>query len=432
MKGSTLSELKSRVGFIGLGKLGLPCAAALSVKAGIRVNGFDVNPQIANYISQKSVPYQEERIEEFLESADIRFFESFDSFLDDTDLIFVAVQTPHEPRFEGSGPVPSETRDFDYSFLKTTIAGIAQYLKRSPHRNLTIVVISTVLPGTMKRVVIPEFHMVINQVKFCYNPFFIAMGTTIADYLDPEFVLLGENNEGDGSEIIELYSLVNSAPIRLMKIESAELTKVAYNTFIGFKIVFANTLAEIVDQRGGDVDEVTGALGSANKRLISPKYLRAGMADGGGCHPRDQIAMSWLAKEANLSANIFDFLARARDSQTRRQAELIAREHRSTSYPVCILGKAYKAEVNLTVGSPALLLASFLQEMGIGVSFYDPICDPASTVPKQKSIFFVATNHKAFLDLQFPSGSIVIDPWGNATKYQADVKIVQPGRFGLI
>jgi UDPglucose 6-dehydrogenase len=419
------------VGFIGLGKLGLPCAAALSVKAGIRVNGFDVNPQIAQYISQKSVPYQEERIEEFLELADIRFYESFETFLDDTDLIFVAVQTPHEPRFEGSSPVPTETSDFDYTFLKATIASVAQYLKKNPLRNLTISVVSTVLPGTMEKDVLPEFLEVINQVKFCYNPFFIAMGTTIMDYLDPEFVLLGENNEDDGLEVIELYSLVHSAPIRKMKIESAELTKVAYNTFIGFKIVFANTLAEIVDQRGGDVDEVTGALGSANQRLISPKYLRAGMADGGGCHPRDQIAMSWLAKEANLSANIFDFLARARDAQTRRQAELISNYHKSTRYPVCILGKAYKAEVNLTVGSPALLLASFLEEMGIEVRFYDPICDPASTMPEQSCVFFVATNHKVFLDLELPSGSIVIDPWGNAINFKDDVKIVQPGRFGM-
>ena len=166
-------------------------------------------------------------------------------------------------------------------------------------------------------------------------------------------------------------------------------------------------------------------------RLMSAKYLSAGMADGGGCHPRDQIAMSWLSKDANLSTDIFGWLARARDAQTMRQAELIKSYVVQTGLPVTILGKAYKANINLTVGSPALLLSNFLYKIGITHVFYDPYTDPELELSKNPQIFFVATNHFDFKNLQLPTGSICIDPWGNAITAHSGVKFVHPGRESL-
>lgn len=416
------------VGFIGLGKLGLPCAAALSVEAGLPVNGFDLNPKVAEYIDSCQVPYQESRIEEYLRKANLTFYRDINEFLRNTDIVFIAVQTPHDPIFEGTTPVPAITKDFNYEFLIDANFQIANFLRQNTERSITVVVISTVLPGTMRDYVLPLYSDVSERLRFCYNPFFIAMGTTIPDYLNPEFVLMGEASDGDSSEVVEMYSRLHSAPVRKMRIESAELTKVAYNTFIGFKIVFSNTLAEIVDQRGGDVDEVTSALAAADQRLISPKYLKAGMADGGGCHPRDQIAMSWLAGDANLSANIFDFLARARDAQTLRQAQQILQVHKDTGLPVCVLGLAYKAEVNLVVGSPSLLLLSFLENMEVNFITFDPFCLPTSEFPSDPHLFFVATNHAQFRELSFPQGSVVIDPWGDAISKVAGCRVIRPGR----
>jgi UDPglucose 6-dehydrogenase len=294
---------------------------------------------------------------------------------------------------------------------------------------LTLVVISTVLPGTMRSDVIPELEPVLNRIKFCYNPFFIAMGTTIADYLNPEFILLGELEPGDGDEVIDLYAKVHSAQVRRMQIESAELTKVAYNTFIGFKIVFANTLAEIVQKRGGNVDEVTQALSSADNRLISGKYLSAGMADGGGCHPRDQIAMSWLSQDAELSSDIFGFLAHARDAQTKRQAELLIQTSQKYQLPICLLGIAYKPDVNLSVGSPGLLLASFLKQKGVDYSVFDPYCLPDSSLPKLPHVFFVSTNHTSFKSIDLPQGSVVVDPWKSGVTEKDHLIFVKPGRM---
>lgn len=416
------------VGFIGLGKLGLPCAAALSVVGNKKIIGYDVNPAIASYIENSRVPYQEARISEFLPKADISLRATIEEVVKESEIIFIAVQTPHDPMFEGTVPVPDQTKDFNYEYLRQATEDIARALRNNSTKKIMVVVISTVLPGTMRSIVLPILEPFGDRVEFCYNPFFIAMGTTIPDYLNPEFILIGSRSQASGLKLAKFYGEFLTAPAKPMQIESAELAKVAYNTFIGFKIVFANTLSEIVSVRGGNVDEITDALASANTRLMSKKYLKAGMADGGGCHPRDQIAMSWLASDAAISADIFGWLAKARDSQTKRQAEQIANLFREYRLPVVILGKSYKAEINLTVGSPSLLLSNFLLSLDIPHSFYDPFHPEHSEAPEKPSIFFVATNHEIFKTLDLPRDSYCIDPWGNAIKKSEGVKYFFPGR----
>jgi len=417
-----------KIGFIGLGKLGLPCAAAMSVKSNKPVFGFDVNKSVKDYVASKKVPYQEELANDYLEKARIEICNSIDTVVESSDIIFIAVQTPHDKEFEGVTPTPETTKDFDYTFLEGVFDEISQSLQSKLDKEIHLVVISTVLPGTMRSKIIPKIRSFGSRVKFSYNPYFIAMGTTISDFLNPEFILIGSDKENSGRELAEFYGTFLSAPARVMQIESAELTKVAYNTFIGFKIVFANTIAEIVDKRGGNSDEVTDALSMATTRLMSGKYLKAGMADGGGCHPRDQIAMSHLAKMADLSADPFAWLARARDNQTANQARLIQRYHQKYQLPVVLMGEAYKKNVNLTIGSPSKLLSEYLKELNVNHEIYDPWVRPDVQFNFGKCVFFIATNHDVFLNLDFPKGSICIDPWGNMVKNQNDVTIVRPGR----
>lgn len=416
------------VGFIGLGKLGLPCAAALSVVGKKKIIGYDINPKIRDYVLSCSVPYQEARIEEFLPNADITVADSIEDVIIASEIVFIAVQTPHDPMYEGVSLVPDSKKDFNYEYLRSVVLEISNALEKHPEKKVMIVVISTVLPGTMQSIVLPILRKFGERVEFCYNPFFIAMGTTIPDYLNPEFILIGSERSDSANKLAKFYREIISAPAKPMKIESAELAKVAYNTFIGFKIVFANTLGEIVDVRGGDVDEITDALASASSRLMSKRYLSAGMADGGGCHPRDQIAMSWLADDANLSTDIFGWLAKARDRQTERQAELIKRIHEESKLPVVILGKAYKADINLVVGSPALLLSSILESMKVQHTFYDPYIVDCNIMPTSPAVFFVATNHSIFKELALPKKSIAIDPWGNIIQKSSQLTLVRPGR----
>jgi UDPglucose 6-dehydrogenase len=392
------------------------------------VKGFDISPAVKEILSRKEAPYVEREFQKYLSSTELVLVDDIDEIVCWAEIIFIAVQTPHEALYEGATPVPDSKIDFDYSILESVVSSVSTSLLRNSSANPLIVVISTVLPGTMKNRVIPKLRKVRDKIRFCYNPYFIAMGTTIPDFLNPEFVLVGTVQEDDGKFLEEFYRTIHNAPVKQMQIESAELTKVAYNTFIGFKIVFANAIAEITDKRGGDPDEVTNALSHATTRLMSGKYMRAGMADGGGCHPRDQIAMSWLAEDANLSVDIFGWLAKARDSQTDRQASLIEKEFKSKNLPICILGWSYKPETALTVGSPARLLGEFLKLRSLKFEVFDPFVFPEKKLVDTPHIFFVATNHECFKEIKIPEGSTVIDPWGLKSNYGPKIDTILPGR----
>jgi UDPglucose 6-dehydrogenase len=400
------------IGFIGLGKLGLPCAAAMSVKTGKTINGFDVNPNIQQYIDDRKTPYIEGELEDYLANAQFSIKDSIDGVLDSSDIVFVAVPTPHIERFEGNCPIPDDRADFDYSYLKDVAVKINDYLSKNTDKNLDIVIISTVLPGTIRSQILPLLTSIRDGVNLFYNPYFIAMGTTIHDFLNPEFILIGRVSE-DSSRLVSIYKTFLSCPIVEITLESAELTKVAYNTFIGMKIVFANTLAEITEKIGGHVDEVTNTLSLANNRIISNKYMKAGMGDGGGCHPRDQIAMSWLANELDLSFDIFEMIARARDNQSLYFAETLKKLQVERNQRVVILGNSYKKNVGITIGSPSVLLQHYLKELDVNFITFDPLQKEEELVCDGPNIFFVATPHDVFKDLSLPMDSLVVDPWGN-------------------
>lgn len=286
-----------------------------------------------------------------------------------------------------------------------------------------MVVVSTVLPGTMRRRIMPLAH---DKMKLCYNPFFIAMGSTMKDFLYPEFVLFGVHDDGAAKKAAALYRTLTKAPIYLTSVENAELIKVSYNTYIGMKIVFANTLMEMCHKLPGtDVDQVTDALKLATRRLISGSYMSGGMGDGGGCHPRDNIAMSWLARTLGLSCDFFDSLMMAREKQTEWLADLMC----EIDLPKAILGYSFKPDTNLTVGSPALLLKSILEERGESVFIYDPLVDEETIDVSRLDpmVFLIGTKHAAFRHLTFPPGSVVLDPWRFITNTQADVRVVALG-----
>lgn len=417
----------AKVGMVGLGKLGLPCLLAMEHFGNHDIYGFEILETTKKAIQEKHVTYWEKDVNALLESSQIKIMDSAGDLVSNCDIIFVAVPTPHEAAFEGLTPIPNERKDFDYQYLRKAANDLSIGLKKYREANPLIVVISTVLPGTMRKEVLPILRAARSSVRFAYNPYFIAMGTTIDDFIKPEFFLIGSDNHADAMELSNFYSFVGGKS-KIMKIESAELTKVAYNTFIGFKIVFANALSEIVQSRGGDVDEITDALADAKYRLMSKKYLSAGMSDGGGCHPRDQIAMSWLASNANLSIDIFEFIANARDKQTERQANQIIEVSRDHNLPILILGKSYKENSPLTIGSPALLLQYFLSEHQSNFTAWDPWIDEDKLELDKPVVAFIASKHEAFRTLDLPKGSIVIDPWGYYENNSKDLTVMTPGR----
>jgi len=257
------------------------------------------------------------------------------------------------------------------------------------------------------------------------------MGNTMRDFLNTEFVLLGVRDESAAKRVEEFYETMVTAPVFRTSIENAETIKVAYNTFITMKIVFVNTFMEICHHiPGADIDAVTDALKMASTRLISPQYMTGGMGDGGGCHPRDNIALSWLAGELGLSYDFFESLMLARENQTEWLAKLVE-EHDPADGErrlKVILGKSFKPETNIVVGSPAILLKNLLEERGHDVEMYDPHVDPDAPPPIFPACTFViATKHPEFTSFPFPEGSVVIDPWRYIPD-RADIEVIGVGR----
>jgi len=403
-----------KIGFIGLGKLGLPVAIAIGAK-NHDIVGYDINSNINSSKKPFECLYTNEKDEllhnNLLESSiihntSLRFVDTMEECLMFGDLIFVAIQTPHNPKYGGSCPIPDERCDFDYTWLIECMKNINNILSNINQTKI-VIIISTVLPGTLRKYILP---IISDKINLCYNPFFIAMGTVVYDFYNPEFILLGKINDEAENKLKEFYKTITDATIFSTTLENAELIKVSYNTFITTKVVLANNIMEMCHNLPNtNVDEITKALSLATRRLISPSYLTGGMGDGGGCHPRDNIAMSWLSNQLGLEYNFYDFIMKKREAQSLFLANIIKKNIEESGLSVCILGYAFKPETNLVDGSTAILLKYQLNNLNINVDLYDPYIDKYE-YKLEKKIYFIGCKHNIIKNYNFIEGSIIIDP----------------------
>jgi len=407
-----------RIGFIGLGKLGLPCAVATAAK-GHKVVGYDVNPAINSSIHPRDLLYTQEAdatghgtIQTMLDSTTLQIVDSLEEVISNAELIFIAVQTPHQVQYEGHVPIPDTREDFIYDYLVSSVKALSETLERMNERRI-ITIISTVLPGTLRKYIFPVLS---KNVSLCYNPYFIAMGSVVYDFYNPEFILLGHVDDEAEQLVRQFYSTITTAEVFSTTLENAEMIKVSYNTYITTKIVMANNIMEMCHNLPNtDVDVVMTALKKGTRRLVSTAYLNGGMGDGGGCHPRDNIAMSWLSNRLGLENNYYDFIMKKREKQTEFLANLIIQEVKNTNKRICILGTAFKPNTNIETGSPAILLKNLLIEKGYEVATFDPHLNPSLEPLKkwlcdENCIYFIGCRHDCFQQYEFSESCIVIDP----------------------
>jgi UDPglucose 6-dehydrogenase len=409
------------IGFAGLGKLGLPIALAIEDK-GHKVFGFDPAEGPQQMIRTRKLAYRELGADELMQKSKIELL-STEETVRRADILFVTIQTPHEPKFEGVTRLSRETRDFDYTHLKAGIKELSAIIE-AQGKDRIVIIVSTVLPGTIRREIKPLLGP---HFKLCYNPFFISMGQAIKDFLNPEFVLFGVDDDRSAQVAEEFYRTIHRSPFKKTRLEEAEIIKVLYNTFISTKIAFANTAMEICHNvPGADVDVVLGVLKDAHDRIISGKYFGAGMGDGGACHPRDNIALSHLSKNLGLSYDWFRCVMEQREHQTEWLADLV--ESHRKDRDVVILGRSFKPETNIIIGSPAILLETILKERDLNVTSWDPHVDIGVAPPSGKPFcYFVGTRHPEFEKWPFEPGSVVLDPWRYVTAPK-DVEVIPIGR----
>lgn len=400
-----------KIGFVGTGKLGLPVSLMYASK-GHSIYCYDTNPALydsscpllSHLFEEERDPNNQGSLRDYMsdKQLDIKFT-TLEEIVSVSDIVFVAVQTPHNARYEGSTRIPEERVDFDYTYLKTAI----QNISAACTRDVAVVIISTVLPGTIRREIIPIMSP---HIKLCYNPYFIAMGTVAYDCVNPEFILLGNHDADTKTKVVDFYKTVCDAPVFSTTVENAELIKVTYNTFITTKTVLANTIMELCTHLPNtNCDEIIRALSMANKRIISPSYLKGGMGDGGGCHPRDNIALSWLSRQCGLKYDIYDAIMTAREKHCEFLADVIEKHWKETGLPVCLLGKSFKPNTAIVVGSSAVLLGNILDERKIPYVFHDPHITK-DTMPTEACVFCVSCAHSAFTNYILPEKSVLIDP----------------------
>ena len=366
----------TKVGFIGLGKLGMPCAEAVADK-GFDVTGYDILHKTSTKITIK---------------------DSIKEAIQDRDIVFVATPTPHEDGYDGRSPTSHlPVKDFNYDAVKKVLGACDKHMTSEQ----TLVLISTVLPGTTRR----EFAPIVTNTALIYNPYLIAMGTVADDMINPEMIMIGSENGMAGkdckirSEFIEsFYNQVcdNMPRVEFGTWEETESIKIFYNTFISTKVALVNMIQDVAHKTGNmDVDVVTTALSKSTMRIISPRYMRAGMGDGGACHPRDNIALRWLAKELDLGYDMFESIMTAREKQAENMAKAIL-EHGNNIY---FTSDSYKPGVNMPDGSSSLLLQHFIIKHGGEIA--NGIDTPADVIVR------VHEQDQVTAD----DNTIIFDPW---------------------
>jgi UDPglucose 6-dehydrogenase len=377
-----------KIAMIGVGKLGQDCAEVMA-DAGYDVVGYDIEPRLPLFPMMNSI---EEAVK-------------------DRDIIFIAAPTPHDPVYGGETPTSHlPNKDFDYSILTNILNEVNNYV----NKNQLVVLISTVLPGTVRNHLKP----CITNARFIYNPYLIAMGTIKWDMVNPEMIIIGTEDgsmTGDAKELIDFYRvfMVNDPRYEVGTWDEAESIKIFYNTFISTKLALVNMIQDVAETNGNiNVDIVTDALAKSTHRIMGPAYMKAGLGDAGACHPRDNIALRFLADRLDLGYDLFDSIMTAREVQAERMALRCLKNGRN----ITIIGKAYKPKVPYTNGSASMLVGHYIEKHGGNVKYYDINTGDLDLKPEWTEVYLIGYYEDWVIETLNRAASwdrsiVVIDPW---------------------
>jgi len=364
--------MTQKISVIGLGKLGASMLAGFASR-GFHVIGVDTKRKVVDLINSGLAPVEETNLGELLSSNKDRITATlrFDSAIIGSDVTFVIVPTPS-----------LENGAFSNAYVAEALREIGLALKEKQGYHL-VVITSTVLPGATRNVLLPILEQSSGKkcgldFGLCYSPEFIALGTVIRDFLNPDFYLVGEfdKKSGDLLESINKQVSSNDAPSKRMSLENAELAKIAINSFVTLKISFANMLSKICEGLpSGDIDAVSDALGMDSR--IGRKYLSGGLGYGGPCFPRDNLALSFIGERLGSNCQI----ALSNNQFNKSIATSFVSEIKpyiSSRSKVGILGLAYKPLSHVVEESASIELAKALISIGLQVSGFDPLANDAA------------------------------------------------------
>lgn len=387
-----------KVAMIGVGKLGQDCAEVMAQH--YEVVGYDIQPR----------------------NPDFPMFPSIEEAVTDRDIIFVAAPTPHDPMYGGETPTSHlPNKNFNYEIVKEILEEVNRYVNQTQ----LVVLISTVLPGTVRS----QLRPCITNARFIYNPYLIAMGTIKYDMVNPEMLIIGTEDgsiTGDAQELIDFYKpmMENDPRYEVGTWDEAEAIKIFYNTFISTKLALVNMIQDVAETNGNiNVDVVTKALADSKHRIMGPAYMKAGLGDGGACHPRDNIALRWLAEELELGYDLFDSIIKARELQ----AERMALRCLKNGVNVTIVGKAYKPKVPYLHGSASMLVGHYVEKHGGNVRYYDVHTGDVDLGVDWTDVYLIGYWDDYVEQIDFPRWTTVIDPWRKLSTDRCHAEIIHYG-----
>jgi GDP-mannose 6-dehydrogenase len=395
-----------RLSVFGLGYVGAVSCGCFA-QDGFDVTGVDVNPLKVEQINAGRTPIIEEQIGDIIadavRSGRLRATTDVFTAVQQSEISIISVGTPS--RANGS---------LNLSAVERVSEQIGTALARKPADHL-IVVRSTVMPGTVRDVVVPALERssgkrLYDGFSVCFNPEFLREGSSVRDHYDPPFTLIGRSRDEDGDRAAALYAKVRGEVI-FTDVETAEMVKYVCNAFHALKITFANEMGLIARAMGVDSHAVMDLVCRDTKLNISKRYLRPGFAFGGSCLPKDLRALIYRAAELDVEVP----MTRAILDSNRRQVERAVRLVLDGGRPrVSMLGITFKAGTDDLRESPLVAITETLIGKGVDVRIYD----------SQVSLARLTGANKEFIERELPHlTSILTDSLAEAVAH-ADVVVV--------
>ncbi|MEM8498611.1 MAG: UDP-glucose/GDP-mannose dehydrogenase family protein [Pseudomonadota bacterium] len=349
---------------IGAGYVGLVSGSCFS-EFGANVCCIDVNKERVDSLSRGEIPIYEPGLDALVaknvEAGRLRFSTDIESAVPQADIIFIAVGTPTR---RGDGHA-------DLRYVYEAASNIAPLL-----RGYTVIVNKSTVPvGTARQVkrIIGETNPDAD-FDVASNPEFLREGAAIGDFMRPDRVVLGIENDRAESLLRELYRPINliEAPILCTGLESAELTKYAANAFLATKISFINEISSLCESVGADVHAVAKGMGLDGR--IGRKFLHPGPGYGGSCFPKDTTALIRIAQENDIPLRIVEAVVDVNDAQKARMVNKIrtAFENDVAGKKIAVFGLTFKPETDDMRESPSIAILPPLMDKGAVIRAHDP------------------------------------------------------------
>jgi GDP-mannose 6-dehydrogenase len=364
--------MQSSISVFGLGYVGCVSAACFA-REGFDVVGVDVSQSKVDMVNAGRSTIVEEGIGELV--AEMRAAGRLRATTDvceavrGTSVSLIAVGTPSRPN--GS---------IDLRYIERVCEQIGAVLRDKTEHH-TVVIRSTIMPGTIDGVVIPALERTSGKragrhFAVCSNPEFLREGSSIKDFYDPPFTLIGAHAPADAEPVAALYRGID-APVHVTAVRVAEMVKYVCNCYHGLKIGFANEIGNVCKAFGIDSHEVMRLFCEDRKLNISAAYLKPGFAFGGSCLPKDLRALSYQARTLDVDVPILSSIMESNRRQVDRAFHMIMA---AGSRRVGVLGLAFKAGTDDLRESPMVALIEMLIGKGQQVAIYDPFVRRANLI----------------------------------------------------